>query len=284
MLRDEIKIYIPTMHRTDNQITYQHIPEEWRDIVYLVTVPEDVEELEKNYPGVNLLVPPPEVKGISKVRQWVLENSLSKYAWMMDDDQKFYKRLPNDWHLKYLHDKEFFPENPFGQMVQDTYDLITQEKTEFGKKFFGVGLSARQGNNNAFPKTVTYNTRMYNTYCLDVELFLKENIRFDEFKVMEDFNVTLSFLTRGYPNAVLYEYCWGQIESNMAGGCSEYRTFQVQGEHAEKLYEKFPKFVTVVEKDSKSWGEGLTTRKDVRVQWKKAFESSQTKGKPYALF
>jgi hypothetical protein len=172
-IKDEVKIYIPTMHRTEKQRTYENIPEDFRDMVYLVTVPEDVDELEKNYPGVNLLVPPSNVKGISMVRQWVLENSLTKYAWMMDDDQHLYKRLPNSWKLKYLRDKEFFPVNPFQGLVEETHRLISLPETEFGKKFFGVGLSARQGNNQAYPDVTCYNTRMYNTYCLDVELFLK---------------------------------------------------------------------------------------------------------------
>lgn len=269
---NDLKIYIPTMHRTNQQRTYSYISDDWKKRTYLVTVPEDVDALKKNYPGVNILLPSKEVKGISKVRQWIIENSDVRYIWMMDDDQHLYKRLPNDWHLKYIKDTQYFPENPFHELVEKTYNLISSETTEFGKKFFGVGLSARQGNNQMFPKNISYNTRMYNTYCLDRDLFLKENIRFDEFQVMEDFNATLSFLTRGYPNAVIYDFCWGQIESNMAGGCSEYRTNLIQAEHAEKLAKKFPSFVSVIEKESK-WAGGMEKRKDVRVQWKKAFES-----------
>ena len=271
----DFTIYIPTLHRTKKQRSFEYLPESWRDRIFLVTVEEDVEDLRKNYPEANTIVPPKEVKGISKVRQWIIENAETRYVWMCDDDQHFYKRLPNDWHLKYVSDKEHFNYNPMEDLLNETAELISKEKTKLGNKFFGVGLSARQGNNRMFPQTHVYNSRMYNTYALDTYLFKKEGIRFDEFEVMEDFNVTLSFLTRGYPNVIMYEYCWGQIESNMAGGCSEYRTQELQRKNAERLVKKFPRFVTLIEKKSKSWGGDFSTRSDVRVQWKKAFESAK---------
>lgn len=270
---NDFTIYIPTMHRTEKQRSFEYIPSSWKDRTYLVTVEEDIEELNKNYPEAQLLIPPKEVKGISKVRQWIIDNAKTRYVWMVDDDQHFYKRLEGDWHLKYVTDKTYFDYDPMEDLIKETYKLISQENTS-GKKYFGVGLSARQGNNNLYPKKYAYNTRMYNTYALDTSLFKKENIRFDEFRVMEDFNITLSFLTKGYPNIVMYEYCWGQIESNMEGGCSEYRTQQIQSEAAHQLANKFPKFVKVINKKSKSWSGDFSERSDVRVQWKKAFESS----------
>jgi hypothetical protein len=116
---------------------------------------------------------------------------------------------------------------------------------------------------------------MYNTYLVDTELFIKENIRFDSLKVMEDFYVTLSFLTRGYPNAVVFDYCWNQLGSGAEGGCAEYRDEEMQAQAAKELHATFPGFVRVVEKTSKTAWEGMETRTDVNVLWKKAFESSQ---------
>jgi hypothetical protein len=282
-LKENFTIYIPTMHRTSQQTSYSRFSEDMKSISYLVTVEEDVKELEKNYPGVRCIVTPKEVKGISKVRQWIIDNAETRYVWMCDDDQNFYKRLDNDWHLKYVHDKEYFKDNLIEEMIEDTYKLISMQNTEYKNKYFGVGLSARQGNNRSYPNRYLENTRMFNTYALDTELFKKENIRFDEFRVMEDFNVTISFLTREYPNIILQDFCWGQSESNMAGGCSEYRTLELQKECAIALHKKFPDFVKVVVKEGKSWGEGLNNRHDVNVQWKKAFNSSQKK-KERSLF
>jgi len=38
----EMTTYIPTLHRTDKQITLKYIPEEWLERTFLVTVEEDV--------------------------------------------------------------------------------------------------------------------------------------------------------------------------------------------------------------------------------------------------
>ena len=81
----------------------------------------------------------------------------------------------------------------------------------------------------------------------------------------------LQSLTRGFSNVVLNDYCQNQGGSNTSGGCSTYRTPEVHADACYHLEELFPKFVTVVDKTTKAaWGGG--TRKDVRVQWKKALE------------
>lgn len=268
----EMSIYIPTLHRAEKQRSFEYIPEEWLSNTYLVTVEEDVEELQRNYPTAQVLLPGPGVKGIHAVRQWIVENSKTRYALMIDDDQHFYRRLPGDWHLKYVTDMRFWEKDQMPELLAWMDELISSKETEFGKKFFAVGLSARQGNQNVFPEKVKFNTRMNNTYVVDTELFKQENIRFDNFRVMEDFDVTLSFLTRGYPNAVIYDYCWGQITSGMEGGCSEYRNEEIQAEAAHALAKKFPKYVRVKKKKSKSGWVGLEERTDVMIQWKKAFE------------
>lgn len=272
---DRMTVYIPTLHRTEKQRSLEYIPESWRDRTYLVTVEEDVEGLMKNYPYANILLPGKDVKGIHATRQWIIENSKSRFALMIDDDQHFYRRLPNDWHLKYVTDKNAWPVSQMGGLLTMMEDQIINGRFD-DKNFFAVGLSARQGNQNT-ENWIEYNTRMNNTYVVDTELFKQEKIRFDNFKVMEDFDVTLSFLTRGIPNSVIYEFCWGQISSGMKGGCSEYRNEEVQREAALALKAKFPEFVRVTEKESKSGWEGMKTRTDVVIQWKKAFASSKNK-------
>ena len=57
------------------------------------------------------------------------------------------------------------------------------------------------------------------------------------------------------------------------GGCSTYRTMELQGAAAEKLAAKHHPFVKVVIKKTKTaWGGA--ERKDVIVQWKKAYQSA----------
>jgi hypothetical protein len=93
-------------------------------------------------------------------------------------------------------------------------------------------------------------------------------------KVMEDFDVALSLLTKGYENAIINTVAHNQKGSGAVGGCSVWRTPQVQAQAALKLAELYPGIVKVVEKTTKTaWGGG--TRTDVTIQWKAAYAKSK---------
>jgi hypothetical protein len=61
-----------------------------------------------------------------------------------------------------------------------------------------------------------------------------------------------------------------QAGSNLAGGCSTYRTMESQSKAAHALKERFPEFVNIVQKQTKTaWGG--QAREDVIIQWKAAY-------------
>ena len=139
-----------------------------------------------------------------------------------------------------------------------------------------VGVLSREGGNRIMEEVV-YNTRMSRILCYHRPTLIEQGIRFDRLIAMEDFDVTLQLLIKGYPNAVLCNWVHNQTGgSNSPGGCSVYRTLEVQAECARKFHDLFPKYVTVVQKDTKgAWGGG--TRTDVRMQWKRAFNDHTNK-------
>jgi hypothetical protein len=146
--------------------------------------------------------------------------------------------------------------------------------------FVHVGISSRNGNNRIEADYVDV-ARMNNAYAYDREAVLACGARFDRLKVMEDFDITLTLLEKGYPNRVTYEYAWGQRRSGDEGGCSLYRNDEMQREAALELARLHPGLVKIVEKESKeAWG-GFesSTRTDVNIQWKKAFERGSRTGK-----
>jgi hypothetical protein len=97
--------------------------------------------------------------------------------------------------------------------------------------------------------------------------------------MMEDYHVTLSLFERGEKNVVITDAAWDQCKGSGApGGFSHYRTQETQAAAAEKLAELHPKTVKVVEKTPKTGSGGFAgTRKDVRVQWKKAYQTRDAK-------
>jgi hypothetical protein len=107
------------------------------------------------------------------------------------------------------------------------------------------------------------------------DILKKLDRSFDEMEVMEDFHIALTLLEQGYENVVLNNWCHNQAGSGKAGGCSHFRTAEVQTRNADRLSELHPGVVNVVRKTTKSaWGGGERT--DVRVLWKKALNARRS--------
>lgn len=261
----KIGIYIPTLGRVNRQKTLENFEgSNYRPI--LVCSKEEQKELKSNYKKTRTWICPE--RGIGKVRQWILENSTEDAIFLVDDDMRFFERYRGkntrtgevvNWRLREL--------SPPDKMIEYCVEQINQG-------YIHGGVSARQGNNHV-PTDVSENKRCFNFHFLNRKEVLKTGARFDMLPVMEDFYFTLSLLTRGYPNAVVFKYTWNQ-EPGSIGGCNLYRTLEVQDKAARQLHEAFPEFVTVVKKFNKtnnSIAQGERT--DVRVQWVKAYRSSQ---------
>lgn len=265
----KIAIYIPSHRRPESQKTFDFIPKNLIKNTFIVVDKKDFKRYKKVY-GENVIMCPE--KGICKTRQWIIENSKKKYALMLDDDMNFHIRN-KELKLRRCKPKEFT------NMVR-----LLEGWLEEG--IIHVGVSQRFGNNRV-EEDYTEITRMNNAYAYNckkmIELKEKHNVSFDYLEnkynkqlVMEDFLVTLSLLQLGFKNRVTYKYAWNQDQSGAGGGCSLYRTSQMQKESAIALAKKFPKYVSVVKKESsKPWkGFNSKVRTDVVVRWLKAFKRS----------
>jgi len=264
----QIAIYIPSHRRPRNQRTFDSIPKRFIKNTFIVVDKQDFKKYKKIY-GTNVIECPE--KGICKTRQWIIENSKKKYALMLDDDMNFHVRDKN-LKLQKCSPKDFI-------------NMVRTLESWLEEGIIHVGISQRCGNNRIEEDYVEI-TRMNNAYAYNckkmIELKKKYNISFDYLEnkynkqlVMEDFVVTLLLLQRGFKNCVTYKYAWNQAQSGADGGCSLYRTSQMQKESAILLAQEFPKYVRVVEKvSSKPWkGFDSKTRTDVVIQWKRIFNT-----------
>jgi len=251
-----MKLFIPTYKRTDNQKTWNNLPDSVKEFTYLVCGEDEREDHEKA--GRQVLVHPEGFHRVGPKRQWIVKNVGEQKIVMADDDLSFRCREEGSYKLRPMEDADFAA----------MFDSLEEELDNYA----AVGVSSQAGNNRSFPATILSPGRMFTMYALRTDILLKEQIRFDDMEVMEDFHVALSLLRKGLPNAIVQNWCWSQSQSNAKGGCSEFRSFDVQKDAAERLAELHKPFVTVVQKESKAWGNGLETRYDVRVSWKKALE------------
>jgi hypothetical protein len=257
-------ILIPTYARAQTQTTFNNLPPELQARAKLVVQKREVAEYAKGAP---LVVLPPGITTISETRQWIMtkwsqrpENVGDTYLVMLDDDLRWDTRRTDD-------PTKFLKATP-----KDIAKAFRAIENLLAKGYAHVGVSGREGANRD-TDPVRYTTRMSRVLAYNVEVFLAEKIKFDRVVLQEDFDVTLQLLRKGYSNAIVNTHVQGQGGSNTAGGCSTYRTMELQASAAERLATLHPEFVKVVTKQTKaSWGG--EARQDVVVQWQKAFKSA----------
>lgn len=251
-------VFIPTIGRTQSQHTWESFPADLREVTTLVCPASEVEEHLSR--GRNAIACP--ATGIAATRQWICENSESRTLIMCDDDHKWFVRAkPDAYNLRPCTLSEV------GVLFSDMRSLLVEYPL--------VGVSRRQHNNAHFPAKIKTVTRQCNIHGVDVRAMENIGCRWDDLPLMEDFHITLSFLERGHANAMIVDRAWDQHASNAAGGCSTYRNNDLQEFSAKRLQEMHPRFVDLVTKESKTGWENMKVRTDVRVAWKKAFNSGR---------
>ena len=270
-----MKIIIPTHNRVHKQVTLNSIPEKIRDDVILVSsLKSEAEELRELYPSNEVLIAKG-IKGIAAKRQWIMKNIVASKILMLDDDMYFFGRCPYK-HREYKGRWKLSPDAPEGtKLLSVKYASDAKLITMFGRiskqlnAQAHVGISSRMGN-DCEEQSWKLNGRMMHAIGYNRETFFKENLNFGEVKFREDFNITLHLLRRGYSNSIFYDICCAPGTYGATGGVSAERTVEGSDKEALKLKRIHPDFVRIKEKEYNN-----VPRKEVTIQWKKAYESSR---------
>ena len=261
------KIIITTFMREDKQKAIWQIPVSLHEHVYMFTREDRVDELRKHIPDSIQIIPNEmDIDGIADIRQRCIEKVPKGKVWFIDDLATFGWR---DNELKQYNDMPVYK-----------FSALYERISEMLNTYMQVGLSARGGNNHVTEPFKEVG-RAYTTYGLRTDWMQEHDIRFDgmyranrNVKLYEDYWITLSMLTKGHKNVILYDYFFNYNHNN-TGGNSTFRTIELQENAALELQKHFPQFVTIETKEG-TWGKmGMENRKEVRIQWQKAFHSSQ---------
>lgn len=266
-------IYIPTRGRVGRQVTREYFP------ASTLVVPVDELQAYQAEPG-SMLACPREIDGISATRQWILETATEDYVIMMDDDLRFYTWEDMDNPVKLVK----FDDVP--TLAECLYQVILAIRAAkvihatIGPRMFAPERIKRG------ERYWRYVVKANNVHIYDRTRVLEEmnggdsgnTFSFMDVKLMEDYHVTLSLLRRGYHNLEYNGMVWNQDQSGMRGGCSEYRDEAMQAQAAHQLKELHDQFVTVERKHSSSARGAMSTRTDVKINWRKAYESFNFKG------
>jgi hypothetical protein len=249
-----MNILIHTYGRAAKQITWHNLPHQIQMQTRLVVQDREA-HLYYEYP---LIVVPSYITKLAETRQWLAEHMEWDHMIIVDDDLDFAVRREDE-------PTKFVDAPPAA--IQDMFNELQSQI--MGGFHMLAGVSGREGANRD-TDTYKFKTRQMRIHAINLNKYRELGIRFDRVEVMEDFDVTLQFLEAGYHNIVLNTFVTNQRGSNTLGGCSHYRTPEVQTASAYRLAELHPGIVKVVKKKTKtSWGG--EERTDVIVSWKKAY-------------
>lgn len=200
------------------------------------------------------------VEGISLTRQYCGKISKSSKFIMFDDDLRFYRRVSStDWHLRYLPD------------LKDTALPMLQTVSTLLNTYAHCSVGAREGNNRIEYPGVEC-SRPLRALAYQKDKFL--GCIHGRVKIMEDFDITLQLLRKGYKNFVMSKWAQGQKQTQMAGGCSDYRTKQLHEDNVKIFAKLHEGFVKIRQKTNKTGGE-FGSRLEATIYWQKAYQSSQ---------
>lgn len=248
-----MRILIHTYGRSNRQTTWENLPPEIQKQTDLVV---QIREAHL-YPGYPIIVLPPEITKLADTREYIFSTFSDDYICILDDDLVFATRRVD------------VPTRFYSATPEDIIELFQQIRWCVQDRAPLVGVGAREGGNyHTAPEL--YATRQMRIHAINAKLYRQLGIKFNRVEVMEDFDVTLQFLEAGYANLVLNRWVTNQHGSNTLGGCSHYRTPEVQSASAEKLAQLHPGLVTILRKKTRTSWNG-EERTDVRISWKKAF-------------
>lgn len=246
-------IFIPTLGRSERQITYSYLPDKWKDKTKFV-IPWE----ENSFADLPTVKTPPEVKGIAATRQHIMElpQARNNKVFMMDDDLHFHHRIEK----KLVKSTE--------EEVGQALDMMDNWLDEVPC----VGFTSRFGNNWITEDYVECH-RPCMAYGLDEHTLRTNNIKFNDLDVCEDYHVFLSVLKLGMKNRMTAKYTVSSPSVNKNGGCAEYRTKDMVESSMKKFIELHSPYAKYRETESDT--QGFEIGKELRISWRKCYEESK---------
>ena len=255
-----MNLYIMTRGRVGKQYTLSRLPERWKEKTWLVCPESEGDQHLNN--GHSAYLAPERITNYSQKFQWILDGmpnivgnlmDTNEKAVILDDDLVFSERQGKS--LKTITDPErvgvLFD---YMETLLDTYPL--------------VGVHPRQMGQNTVPPMVE-NGRII---CIQgINRRLIGPCKVDQFPILADVVLNCTLLSRGQKTGLITTHFQDHGPCNAEGGCSIYRTNDMQKRAVEYLADRFGPFVKSVTKKPKvaKWlGE---ERNDYTCQWKRLY-------------
>lgn len=250
----KLDVFVPSRSRWQRSLTLEALQGKWNRVALVVPVAQagKYAPLARKH-GVRLAPCP--AQGIARTREWCGQRSSGKFI-MLDDDLRFYRR----------HSFEDVRLHKFNGTDMANMLLLVSRLLEY---YAHVAISARGGNNQLKGFPWVTNKRPLRALAYRKEEFLA--VEHGRVQIMEDFDVTLQLIERGYSNAVVSQYAQDQPMTQMEGGCSDYRTHELHARNVRLLAKLHPGVVKLRQKENKTGGE-FGSRLEATIYWEKAHQ------------
>jgi hypothetical protein len=256
--------------------TLKWIPSNLKLRTYLVVGNSEFNDYVMSYPLMyaNIIAAPETVTNYSQKVQWILDGlptdgqrHVDSKCLIMDDDLVF--SMPTE--VGYGKTSLVSVKNP--ELLAPMYDQIEGLLDWHAL----VGVHPRQMGQNA-KQPYGLNGRIICMQGINREKIGR--VKVDQFPILADVVLNCTLLARGQANAILTTYFQDHGPCQAPGGCSIYRTHDMQREAVQYLANRFPGFVKVVERVTKDkW---LANEQGVRYDYTCAWKKLYAAGVDYA--
>lgn len=209
--------------------------------------------------------------GIAKTREWIGKRADDKFL-MLDDDLRFFYRpitRPLDDPLPGAGLPNQNPPRLYRARVVDIIGMFATIDTALNS-YVHAAVGPREGNQN-WPYPFAENRRPLRALAYRRKQFLEcEHGRVD---IMEDFDITLQLIAKGHKNFITTNFAQDQYQTQLAGGCSDYRDHALHERSVLKMVELHAPFVVPKQKQNKHGG-AFGTRTEATIYWAKAYKAA----------
>lgn len=272
------KIFIPTLNRVDNQITYNHLPKELKDRVVMVVQKHEADKY--TYPCEYLVldesINPNNYLAIAHTRKRIYEEGRNiKYA-VIDDDLFFGRR-----NQKYFGGPDNMEKSKricTDEDIIEMFDLFDQWLDEESITLCGPAheenypLKQWYQNNCSLSSAMWINGKDFSDVLDEFEL--------TKIKCGEDTCFILHLLSYGYQNRVSQEFFFknNSVHKKIHSEIWDQQSFENTHRDHQILEQMFPGIYNIVyEEDGTRKIGGFRGYGKVSVKWKKALNSRKRK-------
>ena len=236
------KIYIPTFRRADIQITYDNLPDEYKEKVIMVV--QEQERKDYNY-DVKYFEVDNDI-GIAKTRELICREAGKTRFSMVDDDVIFYRR--NQKYFNGFDKKSNMDKSKRISTKRDLDDMFTLFNEWMDDDIIHIGhkRSNLPPGKPPYSDTVFFNAIHHINGELLSEII--DEINWTRCEVGEEANLMFEYLSRGYKNRRSDEFP-AHWDSFQEGGCSVFRDSKLHNEEHLKLQKYWGADVVTMRKE-----------------------------------